>query len=119
GGTLISKFRMWPAVTASRCSIIASMCQPATNGVEGSTIGHAWRTNSRRLRAANSQSISVSRFGLANKSAQQFEFFIGQFGEVRPRFDSNGRPARTAVLVAEVVFVTQQILGKEDGGGDI
>ncbi len=33
GGTLISRFRICLAVTASRCSMMASMCQPGTNGV--------------------------------------------------------------------------------------
>ena len=41
GGTLISRLRIWPRAIASRCSTIASMCQPGTNGVDGSTTGHA------------------------------------------------------------------------------
>ena len=30
GGMLMRSRRIWPSVTASRCSAIASMCQPCT-----------------------------------------------------------------------------------------
>ena len=78
GGTFIRRLRIWPYDTASRCSMIASMCHPDTNGVDGSMIGHAWRTNSPKLRVACSWSISARREGLLSKLPKLFKFVIGQ-----------------------------------------
>src|SRR4029434_6923741 len=47
GGTLISRCRMSPTVTASRYSTSRSICQFGTNGVSGSRMGHACSTYAR------------------------------------------------------------------------
>ena len=60
GGMLISRFRIWPRLTASRCSQSRPMCQLSSSGVSGSTIGHACLMNSWRLFSAISLSIRSS-----------------------------------------------------------
>ena len=62
---------------------MASMCQPGTNGVDGSMIGQAWRTNSPKAARARSASISSRREGLLSNEAKLFEFFIGKLGIIR------------------------------------
>src|SRR5258708_2694283 len=116
GGTLISRFRIWPRVTASRCSMIASMCQPGTNGVRGSMTSHAWYTNSRRLRVASSRSTFARALGLANQDAKLFEFFIGKFAELRRGTDYDRTAVRATVFVAEIILVAQKILGQKNVG---
>lgn len=46
GGTLMMSRRIWPRVTASRCSQIAPRCQESLKGVPGSIRCHARRTYS-------------------------------------------------------------------------
>jgi hypothetical protein len=46
-----------------------------------------------------------------------FEFLISKLAEFGRRADHNGTAVRTAVLVAEIVFVAQEILGQEDVRG--
>src|SRR5262249_60463370 len=111
GGTLMSRFRIWLRDTASRCSMIASMCQPGTNGVDGSTIFQACRTNSRRLRKANSASSSSRIPDLVSKGAKLANFVICQLGKVW--FGCNlDRAARcTGEFAIYVIFVAKQVLG--------
>src|SRR5690606_26810686 len=58
GGMLIIRLSISPRLTASKCSQMASMCQPCTYSVAGSTTCHAWRTYSTRLRCASSVLIA-------------------------------------------------------------
>src|SRR5258708_5235611 len=111
GGTLITRLRIWPCVTASKCSMIASMCQPGTNGVWGSMTSQAWRTNSRRLRVASSRSTFARALGLANQGAKLLEFVIGKLRKLGRRTDLDRSAARATMFVAEVVFVSEKILG--------
>src|ERR1035438_8598398 len=98
---------------------MASMCQPGTKGVDGSTTGHACWTNSPKLRVASSLSISSRREGLVSNVAKQSEFFIGQLRKVRPGCDLNRPTGQSAVLGVDDIAVAEQILREEDGGGDI
>src|SRR5712691_1483367 len=99
--------------------MIASMCQPGTNGVEGSTISQACMTNSSRLREANSASSSSRKKGLVSNCAKLLEFFICQFRKIRFGRNLNRAAGRAGEFVIDVIFVTKQIFGKEDGGGDV
>ena len=99
--------------------MMASMCQPGTKGVDGSTTAHACRTNSRRLREAISASISSRREGLVSNGAKLFEFFIGQLGEVRLGRDLDRAARQAGVFGVHDVFVTQQILGEENSRSDV
>lgn len=45
---------------------------------------------------------------------QHIELFVGEAGKVGPRLHRNGSSVRAPVLIAEVVFVAQQILGQEN-----
>ena len=63
--------------------MIASMCQPGTNGVDGSTTAQAWRTNSPSWRVASSAVNLCRRQGLVSNGSKLFEFFIGQLGKIR------------------------------------
>src|SRR5437016_1240514 len=94
--------------------MIASMCQPGTNGVWGSMIRHAWRTNSRKCRAASSRSTFARSCGLANQDCKLLEFFIGKLPQFRRRSDGDRSTARPAVFVAEVILVAKKILGEEN-----
>src|SRR5579864_432259 len=94
--------------------MIASMCQPGTKIVEGSTTCHAWRTNSRRLRVASSRSTFTRAFGLANQEAKLFEFFIAKLGEFGCGTNHDRTAVRTSVLVGEIILVAEQILGQEN-----
>src|SRR5262249_50059863 len=91
-------------------------CQPGTNGVRGSMTGHAWSTNSRRLRVASWRSTFARAFGLANQDAKLLEFVICQSVELWCRTDHDRTAIRAAMLVAEVVFVAQEVLGEENVG---
>src|ERR1700728_2618687 len=90
------------------------MCQPGTNGVDGSTIRQACSTNSRKLRVASSRSIFARLFGLANQDAELFEFFIVQCLEFRRGADGNRRAIWTAVFVSDVIPVVEKIRGEEN-----
>src|SRR5258708_30918618 len=59
GGQLITRREMAPALTCSRYSQIKSRCQFHSIFLR-SRIGHAWRTNSTRLRLASVLSINCS-----------------------------------------------------------
>src|ERR1035441_3327260 len=90
------------------------MCQPGTKGVDGSTTAHACRTNSPRLRAASSLSISSRREGLVSNVAKLLEFFIGQLRKVRPGCNLD-RPARqAAVFGVDDIPITQEGLGRSE-----
>src|ERR1700692_1803213 len=99
--------------------MIASMCQPWTNGVEGSTTRQASRTKSPSLRVANSESISSSREGLVSKGAKLLEFIIGQLREGRFGCDLDWATSQTSVLGVYDVAVTKQVLREENGGSDV
>ena len=58
GGIVMSRLCNCPAVTASRCSQIASRCRPHTSGRPGSTTGHAALRKSESRR----RPFSASRF---------------------------------------------------------
>src|ERR1700719_418462 len=98
---------------------MASMCQPETNGVDGSTTGQANRTKSPSLRVANSESISSSREGLVSKGAKLLEFVIGQLRQIRFGCDLDRATGQTAVLGVYDVTVTKQVLGEENGSRDV
>ena len=66
-----------PLLTACRCRHMASVGMPLTKGVAGSTIGHACRTNSYRLRRAFSARSARSSISGALKQALQLLEFIG------------------------------------------
>src|SRR5262249_8461527 len=112
----MSSFRSWPWETASRCSMIASMCQPGTNGVDGSTISQACRTNSRRLRAANSASSSSRIPDLVSKGSKLANFVLCQLGKIW--FGCNlDRAARcTGDFTIEIILVAKKVFGEEDRG---
>src|SRR5271155_2758557 len=116
GGTLIRRLRISPRVTASRYSIMASMCHPGTNGVRGSMTAHAWSTNSRKLRAAISRSTFARTLGFANQEDKLFELFIGQIRKLGRRADRDRTPVRAAEFIGDVILVPQKILGQEDVG---
>src|SRR5262245_21128963 len=67
GGTLMTSRCVVPAVTASRCSQIRSICQFGTNVVCGSSTGHISSTNVRSERAA----CSVTRASCSAMSARR------------------------------------------------
>src|SRR5207244_586564 len=104
---------------ASSCSMMASMCQPGMSGVDGSRTCQTNSTKSFRLRLASSPSISLTSVGLDSKSFKLLEFFIGELREVWFGRNLDRTAGRTTVLVAEVVFVAKNILGKKDGAGDV
>src|SRR5713101_3969436 len=99
--------------------MMASMCQPGTNGVDGSTMAQACLTNSSRLREANSASSSSRKKGLVSNCAKLLEFFICQFRKIRFGRNLDRATSYTGEFVIDVILVTKQILGKEDGGGDV
>src|SRR6266699_262227 len=94
--------------------MIASICQPGTNGVRGSMMGHAWRTNSRKYLVASSRSTFARAFGFCNQQAKLFEFVMGKLTKFWCRADHDRPTTRATVLVAEVILVAQKILGQED-----
>src|SRR6266852_1378116 len=99
--------------------MVASMCQPGTNGVDGSTISQACLTNSSRLREANSASSSSRKKGLVSNCAKLLEFFICQFRKIRVGRNLDLATSYTGEFVIDVILVTKQIFGQEDGGGDV
>src|SRR5437588_437906 len=119
GGMLMIRLRIWPREIASRCSIMASMCQPGMNGVAGSRTCHITLTKSFRLRVASSRSISLIRFGLESKSFKLLEFFTVQFRKIGLRGNLDRPAGRATVLVIDVIFVPEQILRKKNGGGNV
>src|SRR5208282_3164750 len=95
------------------------MCQPGTNGVDGSTIRQACSTKSRKLRVASSRSIFARMFGLANQDAELFEFFIAEDSQFRRGANGKRRTIWTAVFVSDVILVVEKILGEENRGGNV
>src|SRR5262249_30697121 len=82
GGTLMSSRRIWPAVTASRCSHKAARCQPSTKGLAGSSTGQAClrkvcrRRSARSVKAAASSSAGKLTVPLG-EAFDRGEFFVG------------------------------------------
>ena len=74
GGMLMSRRWMSPALTASRCSQIASMCQLAMNGIPGSTTCHDCFTNS--YNEADALRRSCSRLTRSSMTAGVIGAFI-------------------------------------------
>src|SRR5271168_2014669 len=99
--------------------MMASMCQPGTKGVDGSTTRQAWRTNSRRLRVAYSRSIFRRVSGFANQDCKLLDFLIGEFSQFGRWADHDRTTIWTAVFTREVVLVAQHVLSQENRRGDV
>src|SRR5271170_4717722 len=98
---------------------MASMCQPGTNGVNGSTTCQAWRTNSRRLRVAYSRSSFRRALGFANQDCKLLDFVIGKLSKLRRRTDYDRTSVGTTVFIGEVILVANDILGQKNRCGDV
>src|SRR5688572_22605772 len=97
--------------------MIASMCQPGTNGVDGSTTCQACRTNSRRCRVASSRSISSRSKGFVSNGAKLAELFIGKLRKVGSRRNLDRASGSASVLGVHHIAVAEQVLGEEGRGG--